>query len=68
MGLVIAVIAVALYDYCVKCGIDFCHFFLSIGYICSSNIVLKMVETSAAGDRDNPRFLIENPRYCNLSG
>lgn len=33
MGLVVAVIAVALDNYCVEGGIDFCHFLLSIGYI-----------------------------------
>lgn len=58
MGLVVAVIAVALDNYCVEGGIDFCHFLLSIGYIGRCNVVFKVFEASAAGDRHNPRFLV----------
>lgn len=58
MGLVVAVIAVALDNYCVEGGIDFCHFLLSIGYIGCCNVIFEVFEASAAGDRHNPRFLI----------
>ena len=58
MGLVVAVIAVTLDNYCVEGGIDFCHFLLSIDYIGCCDVVFKVFEASAAGDRHNPRFLV----------
>ena len=59
VGLVLGVVAVTLNVYGIEKVIDAFHFFGSVCHVGRCDIILQVIQTTATGNRNNPRFLIK---------